>query len=163
MTHKYIKVLVFCLVTLFSSNCSTVPVPDMGKRKVAGKTYVAVQKRCCGMNVGKPIWKEQPSQWDKTRAMLQAPAQWTLAIALPLALIAFAASAFISVPQISKWSSIIGCIAGMVAIGCAAWLLATMYLLLLIPLVILAAVFIYFKTHEKGLTWNKGGTNGTVC
>lgn len=143
--------LIVCTLCLVS--CSTIPRPDLGIKKVGGKTYVHEQSTLCGKPVGKPRFVEVESKVDKLRKQLQKPALWTLAVSLPLGLVLAAVMMVgVGTPAIMKkvGSAAAICLTTSVLVG--AWLAATYYLAVLIPLVIVGLVLAYRKTKHKKLT-----------
>lgn len=149
MIKTIILVATLCLV-----GCSTIPRPDLGKKRVAGKTYVYEQSTLLGKPVGKPRYVEQESNGDKLRAQLQKPAVWTLSGALPLGLLLGAVMMVgVGTPKMMKWVGSASAVLLLTSIGAAAWLMATTWLLALIPLVGVALVLAYRKTLNKKLTF----------
>lgn len=146
---KYITIF----LCLFIAGCTSVPLPELGTKKQAGKTYEAQQTRFCGIDVGKPYWKEVPSRSAVIRATLAVPAKWTLYICVPVGLLAGAAMLWLSStpPVMQKLGALCGiCLTA--SVGAGAWLYASAYPLVFIP-IIGAAIFVgYRKTKHKKLT-----------
>lgn len=145
----YTYLFMLCLIC----SCSTIPLPDMGKKKVNGKTYVAEQSTLLGKPVGEPYWKEAPSKADKLTATLQKPAIWLLSLSLPIGLVSLAIMVVgVSNPMIMKRVGTVGAICLVTAVLCGAWLLATTWLLLIIPVVVVLTIVAYKKTKGRRLT-----------
>lgn len=146
--HKHILfIAVFCLLS-----CSSIPRPDLGKKKNAGKTYVAQQRTVLGKPIGGPYWTIQPTKADALIKMVQAPAKYLLWLVMPIAIIATASMAFMtSNPVLMKRIGIIAGTCGVASVICIAVLMATMWLLALIPIVIVSLILIYRTTKHKKL------------
>ncbi len=136
-------------------SCATVERPDLPIKKTSQGTYAAKQKRFLGIPCGKPFYEKTPTKIDTTKDQIRKPAVWSIAVAFPLGLVAFACALFLHNPAITKKSAILAMICGVVVIGSAAWLLATTYLLLFIPFVIGIGVYGYLKMRGRGFRWHK--------
>jgi len=153
---KYVIHLLFVIVL---AGCSSIPLPDEGTVKKAGKTYMKHQPTVCGMPIGKPRYEEVPSKLDRLRNKIQKPAIWLLGIMLPLGIISGAVMVVgVSNPVVMKYAGIVCFIALLSAIGAAAWLLATTYLLVLVPIVAITLLVAYRTTKGKRLHF-KEATN----
>jgi len=132
-------------------SCGSLARPDLGSKKVAGTRYIAEQPTLLGKPVGEPRWVPLPSKKEKLVNQLQAPAEWTLKIALPLGLLSFAVMLMIGSPGVMKIAGTAAAVFGVMSVGATAWLMATTWLLLLIPLVVVALVLGYLATRGKSL------------
>ena len=153
---RHTAVLILACATLCLTGCiSVIDRPDIPIKKTTTGTYVAKQKRWMGLQCGPVYYERVPTKADETRTALRLPAVWTLGIALPIALVAFACALVLQSPPLTKKCAYVAAIALVAAFGAAAWLLATMYLLIFIPLAILVVVYGYTKMRGKGLRWHK--------
>jgi len=153
---RHTAVLILACATLCLTGCTTIDRPDLPPKKTKQGTYEAKQSRALGfIPIGKPYYERVPTKADETRTALRLPAVWTLGIALPIALVAFACALVLQSPPLTKKCAYVAAIALVAAFGAAAWLLATMYLLIFIPLAILVVVYGYTKMRGKGLRWHK--------
>lgn len=147
---KYVIHILFISVL---AGCSSIPLPENGTVKKAGKTYMQHQPTLCGVPIGKPRYEEVPSKWDTLRKQLQKPAKWLLGVMLPFGIICGAVMVVgVSNPVVMKWAGFGAGIGLCSSVGAGAWLAATTSLLLLIPVVIVLLVIGYFKTKGKRLT-----------
>lgn len=146
---KYIiHIVIACLIC----SCSSIPLPDLGEKKMGGKTYIAKQRTFFTKPVGEPVWEETETRADETRDILQKPAIWLLWGVLPGAILCGAAMVFMSSnPAVMKWLGTAAGTCAVAAVLCASWILATMWLLLLIPIVAIILIILYKKTKHKKL------------
>ena len=149
MRHKVCFCVLLC--TLCLAGCTTGTPRTL---KVNGRTRVYTDKKVFGV-VYNTVVEEAPTKAEATQDMLRKPAVWCLGISLPIALVAFACALVLQSPPLTKKCAVAAAIAIVVALSAAAWLLATMYLLLFAPLAVLVVVYGYVKMRGNGLRWHK--------
>jgi hypothetical protein len=159
VTHSYVHIaLLSCIVTcimLLSAGCVTVDRPDLPPKKTKQGTYIAKQKRCAGIPIGKPYYERVPTKMERTQETVRRPASWLLFICLPIGIIAIAASIVLTNPIWSKRCATVALIALISAVIACAWLLLSTYVLLFIPLVCVFVVWCYTKTKGSGIKWHR--------
>lgn len=146
------KRLIYILILPLLVACSSIALPDLGIKKVGKKTYEARQPTCLGKPVGKAFWVEIPSSSQELRKKIQAPAVWLLWLVLPLGIISLGAMMFVAAsPGLMK---LLGALSGTCLVSATlvvAWLLATQWPLLSLPIVIVVVWLAYRKTKGKKL------------
>jgi hypothetical protein len=142
------------IVTLCLTSCATVPRTDMPVKKDARGKMEPVQDRLLGIPIGAPYYRPIATVADKAQASIQRPAIWLLGISLPMGIVAFACALVLQCPSITKKCASVAAMALVVAVGATAWLLASMYMWVLIPAVVLAVVYGYTKMKGKGFRWH---------
>lgn len=140
----------YLLLTVCLVGCTTVDRPDLP----APKGYEMKQDRLFGVVPMQPKAVPKQTQAQKTQGILRKPAVVTLSVALPIALLAFAASIVMQNPSLTKKLASVALIAFLTAFGAAVWILVTMWLIPLAVVAVLIGYLIYRKFHGKGFKWH---------
>lgn len=150
--------IVISLIIL--AGCSSIPRPDLGTKKVAGDTFVAKETTLLGKPMGRVTWEKKPTKLDTVTTTMQTPAKWTLKIVVPLGFLSGAMMVgfmtFLTPnPRLMKLSGTIAGLCLVVAVLASAWIIASTWLLITIPIVIVAIVILYSKTKGKSLKFTQ--------
>jgi len=143
-----LMLLLGALVALFG--CLSVPTGKV--RKVGKDTYTEVRKEVPGLPfLGYSRWEKKQSPMEETKKILQAPAKWTLYVAVPVSLIAFALTLVSQAPPIQKKAGSVAILGGLVCAGATAYLLATTYMWLLIVALVAAGAALMYNYKDRGI------------
>ncbi len=141
------------------TSCSSVPLPKLGTVKHAGKKYEYRQTKLLGVPVSKPTLHPIKTKGDDNRDDIRIPAKWLLWLSLPgsvlVAIVGAVAVVYLKQPKLARLVAVasIGLFIG--ALVASAWLIASTYLWLFVPILVLIIGGGVYYIHR--LTFQKKG------
>ena len=148
------KALIYVSLLIILLGCSSIPLPDLGTKKVGGKTYVAERSTLLGKPIGGPKWIPIVTKGEKLTEKMSRPAEIVLWIAVPSAILSVAAMLFLTgSPLLMKRFGTIAALSMVAAVLASAWLALSMWPLVSIPLIIAIIVVLYAKSKGRSWTW----------
>lgn len=145
------RTFLFIMCVLLAGCGSTL----VGYKKLNRKQHEERQRTLLGKPIGKTYLVPMKSKSEKVTETMQKPAQWLLWIACPTMIMSLAmlvTMLFLAAnPRPMKLIGTIAGFSGATSIICGAWIIASMWMLVAIPVLLLLIVIGYRMTREKKL------------